>query len=111
LLLAIRTEGCIVSDKGAEIMKAKWNGATLAESDSTVVVEGNHYFPPSSINKEYFRESSTHTTCPWKGVASYYDIIVGEETNKDAAWYYPDPKEAASQIRGYVAFWKGVSVG
>lgn len=91
-------------------MKATWRGITLAESAQTVVVEGNHYFPPSAVNREYFRESSTHSTCPWKGIASYYDIVAGDETNKDAAWYYTEPKEAANHIRGYVAFWKGVKI-
>ena len=92
-------------------MKATWNGAVLAESDETVVVEGNHYFPKESINREHFRESATHTTCPWKGVASYFDVVVGGEVNRDAAWYYPEPKDAAAQIRGRVAFWRGVKVG
>ncbi len=92
-------------------MKAVWNDATLAESDKTVVVEGNHYFPPDSINKEFFRPSKTHTTCPWKGEASYYDVVVDGETNKDAAWYYAETKSAADEIRGYVAFWRGVRVG
>ena len=91
-------------------MKATWRGATLAESDDTVVVEGNHYFPADAINKEYFQESDRHTTCPWKGVASYYDVAVDGEVNKDAAWYYPEPKEAAQNIYGHVAFWKGVEV-
>ena len=91
-------------------MKAIWNGAVLAESDKTIVVEGNHYFPPDSINREYFRESDTHSTCPWKGLASYYDIVVKGEVNKEAAWTYPSPKDAAQHIRGYVAFWKGVEV-
>jgi uncharacterized protein (DUF427 family) len=91
-------------------MKALWNNAVLAQSDNTIVVERSHYFPPDSINREYFRESNTHTTCPWKGRASYYDIVVGGEANKDAAWYYPEPKEAAKQIKNYVAFWKGVKV-
>ncbi len=90
--------------------EATWNGVTLAESDETIVVEGNHYFPPYSINKDYFRNSNTHTTCPWKGVASYYDVEVAGQVNRDAAWYYPDPKPAASQIQGYVAFWRGVRV-
>ena len=90
--------------------EATWNGVTLAESDETIVVEGNHYFPHDSINKEYFRDSNTHTTCPWKGVASYYDVEVAGQVNRDAAWYYPDPKPAASQIQGYVAFWHGVRV-
>ena len=91
-------------------MKAMWNGKVLAESDRTVVVEGNHYFPAMSVNRAYHKESPTHTTCPWKGVASYYSIVVDGETNKDAAWYYPEPKEAANQIKDYVAFWKGVEV-
>jgi len=91
-------------------MKAMWNGAVLAESDDTIVVEGNHYFPPDSINQEYFRESDRHTTCPWKGEACYYDIVVDGEVNKDAAWYYPSPKDAAKHIKGYVAFWRGVGV-
>ena len=91
-------------------MKAIWNNVKLAESDKTVVVEGNHYFPPDSINKEYFKESGTHTTCPWKGVASYFDIVVDGAKNADAAWYYPEPKEAAGGIKNHVAFWKGVEV-
>lgn len=92
-------------------MKATWNGATLAESDRCIVVEGNQYFPPDAINDGYFRESGTHTTCPWKGVASYYTIEADGETNKDAAWYYPAPKDAAKNITGYIAFWRGVTVG
>ena len=91
-------------------MKATWKGAVLAESDETVVVEGNHYFPAASINREHFKESATHTTCPWKGLASYYDVVVGEEVNADAAWYYPEPKDAAKEIEGRVAFWRGVRV-
>jgi uncharacterized protein (DUF427 family) len=91
-------------------MKASWHGATLAESDDTVVVEGNHYFPADSLRREYFRESAKHTTCPWKGEASYYDIAVDGDVNHEAAWYYPTPKEAAANIRGRVAFWKGVLV-
>lgn len=91
-------------------MKATWNNAVLAESDDTVVVEGNHYFPAESIQRSHFRDSATHTTCPWKGVASYYDVVVNGEVNKDAAWYYPKPKEAAKNIEGRVAFWKGVKV-
>ncbi|MBA2504114.1 MAG: DUF427 domain-containing protein [Pyrinomonadaceae bacterium] len=83
----------------------------LAESDETIVIEGNQYFPPDSINRESVRKSSTHTTCPWKGQASYYDVIVNGDTNKDAAWFYPEPKDAAKEIKGYVAFWKGVTVG
>ena len=91
-------------------MKATWNGAVLAESDATVVVEGNHYFPAESIKREHFRETETHTVCPWKGTASYYDVVVNGETNRDAAWYYPEPKDAAKGIRGRVAFWRGVKV-
>lgn len=91
-------------------MKATWNGATIAESNDTVVVEGNHYFPIESADRALLRESTTHTTCPWKGIASYYDVVVGDSVNKDACWYYPEPKEAAKEIRGRVAFWKGVRV-
>ncbi|MBC7972528.1 MAG: DUF427 domain-containing protein [Verrucomicrobia bacterium] len=90
--------------------KASWNGAVLAESDRCEVVEGNQYFPPDSIHNEYFKESSTHTGCPWKGTASYYTIEVDGKTNADAAWYYPTPKDAAKNITGYIAFWKGVKV-
>jgi uncharacterized protein (DUF427 family) len=91
-------------------MKAIWNDVVLAESDDTVVVEGNHYFPPDAIRTEYFQPSETHTVCPWKGTASYYDIVVNGETNGDAAWYYPDAKEAAKEIEGRIAFWRGVEV-
>lgn len=92
------------------MVKAMWNGTILAESDQTIIVEGNHYFPPGSINEEYFHKSETHTVCGWKGVASYFSIQVDGKTNRNAAWYYPSPKEAASRIAGYVAFWKGVMV-
>jgi uncharacterized protein (DUF427 family) len=92
-------------------MKAIWKDAVLAESDDTVVVEGNHYFPAVSINRAYFQPSDTHTTCPWKGEASYYDVVVDGQVNSDAAWYYPEPKEAAANIKDHVAFWKGVKVG
>ena len=91
-------------------MRATWNGVILAESDRTVVVEGNHYFPAESIRREYFQPNDTHTTCPWKGVASYYDIVVAGQTNAGAAWYYPQPKDAAQQIKDHVAFWRGVKV-
>jgi uncharacterized protein (DUF427 family) len=91
-------------------MKAIWQNVTLAESNATIVVEGNHYFPPDSINKNYFKDSKTQTTCPWKGLASYYSIVVNGKVNQDAAWYYPDPKPAAGNIKNYVAFWKGVEV-
>jgi uncharacterized protein (DUF427 family) len=92
-------------------MKAIWNDAVIAEADETVVVEGNHYFPSESVKSEYLQPSSTHTTCPWKGEASYYDVVVNGETNTDAAWYYPEPKDAAAEIKDSVAFWKGVKVG
>lgn len=91
-------------------MKALWNDTVLAESDDTVVVEGNHYFPPDAIRREHFRASDHHTTCPWKGEASYYTIVVDGETNENAAWTYPEPREAASQIKDHVAFWRGVEV-
>ena len=91
-------------------MKAIWNGTTLAESDKTVVIEGNHYFPADAVNKEYFRQSETHTVCSWKGTASYYDVVAGGETNRDAAWFYPSPKTEAEEIENYVAFWKGVEI-
>ncbi len=91
-------------------MRATWNGAVLAESDATVIVEGNHYFPPDSLNREYFSDSDTHTVCPWKGTASYYSVTVDGQVNEDAAWVYPQPKEAASEIAGHVAFWRGVTV-
>jgi uncharacterized protein (DUF427 family) len=91
-------------------MKAVWNGVVLAESNRTLVVEGNHYFPPDSIHTAYFKPSDTHTECGWKGTASYYTIEVDGKSNPDAAWYYQEPKEAAKQIAGYVAFWKGVTV-
>lgn len=90
--------------------KAIWNGAVLAESEQCEQVEGNFYFPPSAIHSEYFQPSNTHTTCPWKGVASYYNIEVDGQVNKDAAWYYPQTKDAAKNIEGYVAFWRGVKV-
>lgn len=91
-------------------MKATWNGETIAESNETVLVEGNHYFPADSINREYFSPSETHTVCGWKGTASYYDIAVNDAINKDAAWYYPDTKPDADNIQGFVAFWRGVVV-
>lgn len=91
-------------------MKATWNGATLAESEDTIVVENNQYFPKSSIKQEFFKQSNTHSTCPWKGEASYFSVLVDGQENKDAAWYYPEPKDAAKEIKDYVAFWKGVKV-
>ncbi len=91
-------------------MKAIWNGQIIAESDDTVVVENNHYFPHESVRADFVTDSNTHTTCPWKGVASYYTLQVDDKSNVDAAWYYPDPKPAAHAIKGRVAFWKGVQV-
>lgn len=90
--------------------KATWNDAVIAESDAHEIVDGNVYFPPDSINRSHLRESETTTHCPWKGDAHYYDVVVDDQVNKDAAWYYPQTKEAANNIEGYVAFWKGVTV-
>ena len=91
-------------------MKAIWNGQVIAESADTIVVENNQYFPSESVNKAFLKTSSTHSTCPWKGEASYYSLEVDGKTNTDAAWYYPAPKDAAKRIAGHIAFWKGVSV-
>ena len=91
-------------------MKATWEDTIIAESDRTIVIEGNHYFPPNSIKREYFSPTDTHTTCPWKGIASYYTVQIGGQSNVDAAWYYPEPKAAAQSINDYVAFWRGVKV-
>ena len=90
--------------------KAVWNGQVVAESDQTVVVEGNHYFPPDSINLEFLRDSDDHTRCPWKGVASYYDVVVDGEVSRGGAWFYPDPSRAAKKIKNHIAFWRGVRV-
>ena len=90
--------------------KALWNNTLLAESNATRVVEGNHYFPPDSLNREFFRDSDATTSCHWKGVANYFDVVVDDEANEQAAWYYADPKPEADEIKGYVAFWKGVKV-
>jgi uncharacterized protein (DUF427 family) len=91
-------------------MKAMWNGEVVAESDDIVTVEGNAYFPRESVRDDFLQPSGTRSTCPWKGEASYYSLSVGDGLNRDAAWYYPEPKDAASQIAGRVAFWKGVQV-
>jgi uncharacterized protein (DUF427 family) len=91
-------------------MKAVWNSTVVADSDDTVVVEGNHYFPADSVRAELFEDSDTHTTCPWKGEASYKTLVVGGERNPDAAWYYPAPKDAAAEIKDRYAFWHGVEV-
>ena len=90
--------------------RASWNGQVIAESDRCEIVEGNHYFPSDAVRREMLQDSVTHTTCGWKGVASYYDVVVNGETNKDAAWYYPDTKPEANNVKGYIAFWKGVKV-
>ena len=90
--------------------KAVWSGKVIAESDQTIVIEGNHYFPTDSVKMEYLNETEHYTTCPWKGKASYYDIVVDGDINQNAAWYYPEPNEAAKEIKNYVAFWKGVKV-
>ncbi|GAC1364695.1 MAG: DUF427 domain-containing protein [Herpetosiphon sp.] len=90
--------------------RAVWNGSVIAESDRGVVIEGNYYFPRESVDQAFLRASETHTTCPWKGLASYFDVVVDGKTNRDAAWYYPEPKEAAAEIRDHVAFWRGVTV-
>jgi len=92
------------------MIKATWNGKVVAESDQTILVEGNHYFPPEAIKREYLTASNAHTVCGWKGVASYYDIQVEGKVNRGAAWYYPQPKEAAEHIQSYVAFWRGVEI-
>jgi uncharacterized protein (DUF427 family) len=93
------------------MVKASWNGATIAESDDTIVVEGNHYFPRESVDASLLRDSATITICPWKGTARYHSLVVDGAENKDAAWYYPNPKPAAAEIRNRIAFWKGVQVG
>jgi uncharacterized protein (DUF427 family) len=90
--------------------KATWNGVVVAESNSCETVENNKYFPPDAIKSEYFKESATHSSCPWKGIANYYTLVVDGKENKDAAWYYPEAKEAAKNVKGYIAFWKGVQV-
>jgi len=91
-------------------MKALWNNKIIAESNDTIVVEGNHYFPKNSVNPEYLLDSNTHTTCSWKGKANYFSLLVDGKENQDAAWYYPEPKEAAKEIKDYIAFWKGVQI-
>jgi uncharacterized protein (DUF427 family) len=93
------------------MVEARWNGKLIARSDDTVVVEGNHYFPADAVDASVLRPSETTSVCPWKGTASYHSIELDGATNPDAAWYYPEPKDAASQIRGRIAFWKGVEVG
>jgi uncharacterized protein (DUF427 family) len=107
---------CSVPDTAAALrengmVKAVWNGAVIAQSDETVMVENNHYFPPESVDPAVLGPSTTTTVCPWKGTAHYHSILVGGVENRDAAWFYPEPKDAAKQIRGRIAFWKGVKVG
>jgi uncharacterized protein (DUF427 family) len=92
------------------MVRAVWNEAVIAESDRTIVIEGNHYFPPDSVRREHLRPSETHTVCGWKGTASYQDVVVGDQVNRDAAWFYPAPKQAAEQIKDFIAFWRGVTV-
>ena len=99
-----------MSYTGAGLAKASWNGAVLAESDRTVLMEGNVYFPNDSVKQEYLRPSETHTVCPWKGTASYRHVEVDGKRNLDAAWYYPEPSAAALEIKQHVAFWKGVGI-
>jgi len=91
-------------------MKATWNGRVIAESDETIVVENNHYFPPDSLQRQFLRESRRRTTCPWKGEAHYYDVVIEGQENRGAAWTYPEPKDAAREIKDHVAFWKGIEV-
>ena len=91
-------------------MKAIWENTVIAQSNETVVVEGNHYFPPDAIKPDYFAPSDTHSSCPWKGIASYYHVKLGDKVNADAAWFYPEPKEAAKSIKNYIAFWRGVKI-
>ena len=100
---------CPVQEESA-MPRAIWNGTVVAESPTTQMVEGNHYFPPDDVNSEHFESSSRHTVCPWKGTASYYDVVVDGQRNQAAAWYYPTPSQAAAQIKDHVAFWHGVKV-
>lgn len=92
------------------MVRAIWNGQVIAESDETIVIEGNHYFPPESVKMEFLHDSETRTVCPWKGIASYYTIEVNGKVNRDGAWYYPKPGRASSPIKNYVAFWRGVQI-
>ena len=108
--IAVGLTATLESGVHNESMKAIWNGEVIAESNDTVVVEGNHYFPADSVKAEFLRPSSTHSTCPWKGLASYHSLEVDGKLNSDAAWFYPAPKDAAKQITGRIAFWKGVQV-
>ena len=91
-------------------MKAIWKNTILAESDDTIIIEGNHYFPAGALDQRFFKDSDTQSVCPWKGTASYYDVEVDGEINKDAAWYYPETSDLAKTIKGYIAFWKGIKI-
>lgn len=105
------TLGCTHAPNArTDMATATWNGTVIAQSDATISVEGNHYFPPESVKADLLKESSAHTVCPWKGTASYYDVVVDGDTNAGAAWFYPEPKPAAADIKDYVAFWRGVRV-
>ena len=110
LVLILSREGTRRNQPEKTMARASWNGKVIAESDTTETVEGNVYFPEASLKREYFRPSSTTSTCPWKGQARYLNLLIEGQDNPDAAWYYPDPKPAARKIRGYVAFWRGVEV-
>ncbi len=109
-MLSYTRQHCDFQTRRVKHMRAIWNSTVLAHSNETIELEGNHYFPPDSLKKKFFRKSDFHTSCPWKGEASYYDIVVKGAVNHNAAWYYPNPKEAARNITGYVAFWNGVQV-
>jgi len=106
----VEFQSFVISSSGARTMKAIWNNTLIAESNETVKLEGNYYFPPDSVMTQFLRASSTHTICSWKGKASYFDIVIDDSINRDAAWYYPEPKQEALNIKNYVAFWHGVEV-
>jgi len=93
------------------MIRAEWQGTIIAESENTTVIEGNHYFPPGDVHMQFLQKSTTHSVCPWKGTASYMNVVVDGKSLADACWYYPDPKPEAAAIRGQYAFWKGVTVG
>jgi uncharacterized protein (DUF427 family) len=108
--LVLLIEASTETERNESMKEAVWNGTVVAKSDETIVIEGNHYFPPDSVKQEYLADSGHHSTCPWKGQASYYDLVVDGEINANAAWTYPDPKVTAQEIKDYVAFWRGVKV-
>jgi uncharacterized protein (DUF427 family) len=109
-LLMCCLQNCVEREWARTMAKAVWNGKVIAESETTETVEGNVYFPESSVNREYLRASSTTSTCPWKGQARYYSLMVDGQENQDAAWYYPDPKPAARNVKNHMAFWRGVEI-